>query len=324
MEDRVSDKTQRGKVLVAVMFCPDEIDKKGKTLGTLSVAVQAARQLPVMDKKGLSDGFVKLYLLPDTSSSSKHKTAIMKNNLNPVWEETFTYKHVVYEDLAVERVLEVTVWDHNRGASNDFIGGVRIGPLPGRIQNRRDFVDSVGDEAAHWEAMLAQPGVWVERWHALRLSMTPRFVDLSSIPPPAPLHVFTPEELGKPAPNFVSKLASLSPSLSPERDLPKIGRPASGRREGPTTSEEEPLFGAKVAVGLPKRHKEPARPTSATSLGGSPQMESPAKEEPTTRKVGPFLNRYIDNYRRTGNFHVHEFSQLGTSTKINFAKFNFA
>ena len=215
-EDRMSDKTQCGKVLVAVMFCPVKFNKKGKTLGTLSVAVQAARQLPVQYKKRLSNSFVKLYLLPDTSSNSKHKTAIMKNNLNPVWEETFTYKNIIYEDLAVERVLEITVWDHNQGASNDFIGGLRIGPLPGRKPRQRDFVDCIGDEAAQWEAMLAQPGVWVERWHALRLSMSPCFVDLSSIPPLAPLHVFVPEELGKLAPKFVSKLASPSPSPSPE------------------------------------------------------------------------------------------------------------
>ncbi len=40
------------------------------------------------DDDNMSDPYVRLYLLPDRSSSSKRKTQTVKNNLNPVFDET--------------------------------------------------------------------------------------------------------------------------------------------------------------------------------------------------------------------------------------------
>ena len=81
-----------------------------------------------MDPFGLTDATVKLYLLPDRSSSTKKKTTVVKNSLNPVWNEEFEYKLVNLKELKTTRVLEVTVWDYDRRGSNDFIGGLRLGP----------------------------------------------------------------------------------------------------------------------------------------------------------------------------------------------------
>ena len=159
------------------MFSPTET-KKGKTKGTLTIMIKQARDLPNMDSKGLTDAFVKCYLLPDKSSSGKRKTGVIKNNLNPVWEERFSYEKVNLEELSRERVMEVTVWDLNRGSSNDFIGGLRLGPTPGRASRHKEWMDSIGEEVTHWETTLSQPGKWVEQWHTLRTTMDPRSVSL--------------------------------------------------------------------------------------------------------------------------------------------------
>lgn len=65
------------------------------------------------------------YLLPDRTRSSKQKTPVVKRTLHPTWNYTFVYEDVSLEDLS-ERALELTVWDHDRLASNEFIGGIRF------------------------------------------------------------------------------------------------------------------------------------------------------------------------------------------------------
>ena len=166
----------QGQVKVGLMFTP-VTKSKDKTVGTLSIMIKQARDLPQMDSKGgLTDSFVKCHLLPDRSSRGKRKTAVVKNNLNPVWEEQFTYEKVVLEELTTERVLEITAWNFNKGSSNDFIGGLHIGPLPPQTGKCKEWMDSIGDEVSHWETMLTCPGRWMEQWHTFRTTMDPRSV----------------------------------------------------------------------------------------------------------------------------------------------------
>lgn len=94
---------------------------------------------------------------------------VVMNSLAPVWNEEFVYKASLKE-LTGERVLEVTVWDYDKRGSNDFIGGLRLGPKPSGTPHV-EWMDSIGEEAAHWEAVLARPGEWVEQWHTLRPKM---------------------------------------------------------------------------------------------------------------------------------------------------------
>ena len=152
-----------------MMFFPGGHTKKSKGQGTLNIAIEQAKDLqePV-------DSFVKLYLLPDKSSSGKRKTKIIKSSLKPTWEEKFTYEKVELKDLSYERVLEVTVWSFHKRSGNVFIGGLRLGPAPGSAAKHKDWMDSIGDEVTHWEDMLAHPGEWVEQWHTLRTTMNPR------------------------------------------------------------------------------------------------------------------------------------------------------
>ena len=124
-----------------------------------------------MDANSLTDATVKCLLLPNRSHVSKRKTRVVKNSLSPVWNEEFTYK--VSRDELRERVLEVTLWDYDRCGSNDFVGGLRLGGGLSPGSKHKEWMDSIRDEAAHWEAMLAHPGEWAEEWHTLRPSMDP-------------------------------------------------------------------------------------------------------------------------------------------------------
>lgn len=65
------------------------------------------------------------YLLPDKNRNSKQKTSVAKRTVNPVWNYTFAYDDISLNELS-ERALELTIWDHDRLASNEFLGGVRF------------------------------------------------------------------------------------------------------------------------------------------------------------------------------------------------------
>lgn len=65
------------------------------------------------------------YLLPDKGRSSKQKTAVIRRSCNPAWNHTFVYSDISLQELS-ERALELTVWDHDRIASNEFLGGMRF------------------------------------------------------------------------------------------------------------------------------------------------------------------------------------------------------
>ena len=159
----------RGQLKIAMQFTQSTTTKKSQGLGTLHVSVDQAKdfQEPV-------DSFVKLYLLPDKSSKGKRKTKIIKSSLNPNWDESFTFDGVKLDELSFEHALEVVVWSFQKRSGNVFIGGLRLGPAPGSAAKHKDWMDSIGDEVAHWEDMLACPGEWVEQWHTLRTTMNPR------------------------------------------------------------------------------------------------------------------------------------------------------
>ena len=59
----------------------------------LVVNVNRARNLVAIDKRGYSNAYVKTYLLPDKTKSSKQKTRVKKKTLNPVYSETLKVSH---------------------------------------------------------------------------------------------------------------------------------------------------------------------------------------------------------------------------------------
>ena len=121
-----------------------------------------------------TDAFVKLYLLPRRTMTKK-KTKLIKNCLNPEWNEDFEFKSVTPEDLQTRKVLECSVWDYDIRGCNDFIGCTRVGPDPEKCEKngevKEEWMDSFGEEVELWEAMLARPEEWVERELSLRPSI---------------------------------------------------------------------------------------------------------------------------------------------------------
>ena len=129
--------------------------------------VKRARNLFETGLNELRCSYVTCTLLPDTS---QRKVSTVAESPDPKWRESFVFEGVTVEEIAKERVLEVSVWD----SGNDrFIGGLRTGPLPNGSSQNYDWMDSNGDEVSHWGMILAHPGEWAEQWHALRENMKP-------------------------------------------------------------------------------------------------------------------------------------------------------
>lgn len=62
-----------------------KLEYKGRNL---RVNIISAHNLAAADENGLSDPYVKMYLLPDKSKHSKRKTVVRMETLNPVFNET--------------------------------------------------------------------------------------------------------------------------------------------------------------------------------------------------------------------------------------------
>ena len=250
-----------------------DFDRNSNKKGNLHISVKQAKDLPVMDANGLTNAYVKGYLLPNRGTSGKRKTTLIKNNLNPVWEERFSYEGVTFEELSRERVLEITVWDHDK-SGNDFIGGLRLGPAPGRAAKHKEWMDSIGEEITHWESVLSSPGKWVEVWHTLRSSMNPRQIDLSVSPPPL-IH----SSLSfKDEPKEVSPLPVEEPSPSGQRTSASPSPPPEFKK---TSVRQRIPFPDLVPKRSPESSPEPERRHKEHSI---PDHPPPSSHEDTSKR----------------------------------------
>lgn len=91
----------------------------------LHIHVIQARNLKPKDINGLSDPFVKIYLLPGRCSENKRRTKHISRTLNPEWHQTVTFQNIHHEEVKY-KTLEITVWDYDRFKANDFLGEVVI------------------------------------------------------------------------------------------------------------------------------------------------------------------------------------------------------
>ncbi|KAG7453441.1 synaptotagmin 5 isoform X1 [Solea senegalensis] len=142
--------------------------------GMVELLVKGAKNLTAVKSGGISDPFVKGYLLPDNNKSTKHKTAVERRTVNPQWNHTFTYCGLQPGDLN-NVCLELTVWDKETMGSNVFLGGVRLGAGTGKsYSNDVDWMDSYGEEQQLWQRMIENPEVPHECTLMLRSSMRSR------------------------------------------------------------------------------------------------------------------------------------------------------
>lgn len=94
---------------------------------TIVCQVKEARNLCIMDPNGLSDPYVKVKLVSSNDSrnlSSKYKTRIIKNTLNPKWNETL---QIDIDQSDKDKRLLISVWDWDLTSRNDFMGSLSFG-----------------------------------------------------------------------------------------------------------------------------------------------------------------------------------------------------
>lgn len=81
--DLVDQEEDNNKPSVSLRFTFREV----QCIGEVTVLVERAKGLPRMDTFGLSDPFCAV----SVGKSERHKTKVVKRNLNPEWNEEFVY-----------------------------------------------------------------------------------------------------------------------------------------------------------------------------------------------------------------------------------------
>ncbi|BFZ23353.1 hypothetical protein BsWGS_26392 [Bradybaena similaris] len=148
-----------------------ELEQHGAVFGELHVLVREARNLTAMRTTAGSNPFCKGRLLPDRGRSSKQKTPVMRKTTSPEWRHILVFVGVDQSRLE-EHGLELTVWDHDKLSSNDFLGGVRLNLGLGLHQGKAvDWMDARGEEIEVWQSMIDQPNEWVDAQLPLRANM---------------------------------------------------------------------------------------------------------------------------------------------------------
>ncbi|VDH99136.1 synaptotagmin-like protein [Mytilus galloprovincialis] len=139
--------------------------------GQLHVLIKEARNLTAVRSNGYSDPFCKGQLQPD---KEKQKTQVIKKECNPAWNCTMVFEDVTAENLR-EKSLELTIWDHDKLSSNDFLGGVRLNLGTGKSYSKLvDWMDARGEEISLWQAMVDRPNFWIDGALVLRSTMSKR------------------------------------------------------------------------------------------------------------------------------------------------------
>jgi len=111
------------------------------TTQELKVTVIECSDLPPTDwSTGLTDPFVKIYLLPD--KKPKYETKVHRKNLNPKFDQVFIFKNLPYVDT-FDKTLVFAVYDYDRFSSSDQTGEYQLPlnqvDLAGPVQEWKDL-----------------------------------------------------------------------------------------------------------------------------------------------------------------------------------------
>ncbi|XP_065841660.1 synaptotagmin-like protein 4 [Oscarella lobularis] len=191
---RAHDSPYVGDLLIGIKFVGEsehrELSSRRRSIdvgikrGALRVLVVGGSNLTSVNMLSeKSDPYVKCYLLPDASKSTKCKTSVKRKELNPSWNEELLFDGISYTDLK-NGALEIWVMDWNIAMKNRPIGACRLSlgranaPAGENGEGRQrasifPWMDSSQSEAAQWREALERQGEWIYCWHALRDNMTP-------------------------------------------------------------------------------------------------------------------------------------------------------
>lgn len=139
----------RGEILVSLCHQP--------AANRLTVVVLKARNLPKMDITGLSDPYVKIYLLFNGQRIAKKKTHVKKRTLNPVFNESFVFDLPSGAKDLSSISLEFLLLDWDRVTKNEVIGRLELGGPK-----------SIGTALHHWAEVVSSPRRQIAEWHKLR------------------------------------------------------------------------------------------------------------------------------------------------------------
>ncbi|XP_008582837.1 PREDICTED: synaptotagmin-15 [Galeopterus variegatus] len=130
-------------------------------LSRLTVVVLRAKGLRLQEDRGVVSVFVKVSLMNHNKFVKCKKTSVVLGSINPVYNETFSFKANAAElDTAS---LSLTVFQSTEGDKSHQLGRVVVGP----------YMYSRGKELEHWDEMLSKPKELVKRWHALCRTFEP-------------------------------------------------------------------------------------------------------------------------------------------------------
>merc|ERR1719266_2174201 len=139
----------RGEILVSLCYQP--------AANRITVVVLKARNLPKMDITGLSDPYVKIYLLYNDQRIAKKKTHVKKRTLNPVFNESFVFELPHLEEGLKNISLEFMLLDWDRVTKNEVIGKLDLGGEK-----------CTGTALHHWNEVISSPRRQIAEWHKLK------------------------------------------------------------------------------------------------------------------------------------------------------------
>ncbi|KAL3279438.1 hypothetical protein HHI36_016949 [Cryptolaemus montrouzieri] len=92
--------------------------------GVFSVMIYHVRGLALLSNGQEPSTYVKVYLQPDITKSTKRKTKVIKRNCHPSFMEMLEYRMAL--DTVQQRFLKATVWNYDPLQENEFLGGVEL------------------------------------------------------------------------------------------------------------------------------------------------------------------------------------------------------
>jgi len=140
---KVSETAQRslGRIQVSIWYregtgghrrpLPPETLEPGQQwidTGGGTILIDIHRGMDLASTDGITNPYVKLYLVPDPKKVTKKKTKVKSRTINPTWEESFEYPDIYPVELQF-RHLSISVWDDRLAGKNTCIGEVILSDL---------------------------------------------------------------------------------------------------------------------------------------------------------------------------------------------------